>query len=56
VLDRLTERIRCALGITRPKEREDAERRLRDQRIRLERIDAAIDVTRARHNRRATDR
>jgi hypothetical protein len=35
---------------------DEVDRRLRDQRIRLGRIDAAIDVTRARHDRRATDR
>jgi hypothetical protein len=35
---------------------DEVERKLRNQRVRLESIDAAIDVTRARRDRRSTDR
>jgi hypothetical protein len=56
VLDAFTARIRTWLGLTETHEQRAVERRLNDQRTRLERIDAAIDVTRARHNRRSTDR
>lgn len=54
MLDKIRARIRSLFNISST-ERDDAERVLEEQRRRLERIDIAIDVTRAR-NRRDGDR